>query len=90
MQQQVDALQAKVMIEGHTDNIGTDDYNQGLSQRRADSVRSYLVRQGVDGDRLTAVGAGESAPVAGNESATGRQLNRRVEVIISNPTLASI
>jgi outer membrane protein OmpA-like peptidoglycan-associated protein len=78
-----------VMIEGHTDNVGTEDYNQGLSQRRADSVRSYLVRQGVDAARLTAVGAGESAPVAGNESATGRQLNRRVEVIISNPVLAS-
>lgn len=78
-----------VTIEGHTDSLGSDDYNQGLSQRRADSVRSYLVRQGIDAARLTAVGAGESAPVAGNESATGRQQNRRVEVIISNPALES-
>jgi outer membrane protein OmpA-like peptidoglycan-associated protein len=78
-----------VMIEGHTDSVGNDDYNQGLSQRRADSVRSYLVRQGVDAGRITAMGAGESTPVAGNESATGRQQNRRVEVIISNPALAS-
>jgi len=78
-----------VMIEGHTDSVGNDDYNQGLSQRRADSVRSYLVRQGIDAGRITAMGAGESTPVAGNESATGRQQNRRVEVIISNPALAS-
>ena len=78
-----------VMIEGHTDSVGSEDYNQGLSQRRADSVRSYLVGQGIDAARLTTMGAGESAPVAGNESATGRQQNRRVEVIISNPALAS-
>ena len=78
-----------VMIEGHTDSVGNDDYNQGLSQRRADSVRSYLVRAGIDAGRITAMGAGESTPVAGNESATGRQQNRRVEVIISNPALAS-
>ncbi len=78
-----------VMIEGHTDNVGGDDYNQGLSQRRADSVRSYLVRQGVDAARVTTMGAGEGTPVAGNESEAGRQQNRRVEVIISNPALAS-
>jgi outer membrane protein OmpA-like peptidoglycan-associated protein len=78
-----------VIIEGHTDSVGDDNYNQGLSQRRADSVRSYLVRQGIDGGRITVFGAGESTPVAGNESATGRQQNRRVEVIISNPALAA-
>ncbi len=78
-----------VIIEGHTDSVGDDNYNQGLSQRRADSVRSYLVRHGVDAARITAMGAGESTPVAGNESATGRQQNRRVEVIISNPAVAS-
>ena len=77
-----------VVIEGHTDSVGNDDFNQALSQRRADSVRSYLVRQGIDGTRLTAMGAGEGTPVAENESETGRQQNRRVEVIISNPTLA--
>jgi outer membrane protein OmpA-like peptidoglycan-associated protein len=78
-----------VVIEGHTDNVGSDDFNQALSQRRADSVRSYLVRQGIDAARLTAMGAGEGAPIGENESETGRQANRRVEVIISNPTLAA-
>lgn len=73
-----------VIIEGHTDNVGSDDYNQGLSQRRADSVRSLLVSQGVGSERLTALGKGESTPVASNDSASGRQQNRRVEVIISN------
>lgn len=78
-----------VMIEGHTDNVGTADANVGLSQRRAESVRSYLVSQGIDAARLTSMGAGESVPVADNESAAGRQQNRRVEVIISNPVLAA-
>jgi outer membrane protein OmpA-like peptidoglycan-associated protein len=78
-----------VLIEGYTDSVGSEDYNQGLSTRRAESVQSYLVGQGIDRGRLTASGLGESAPVADNESATGRQLNRRVEVIISNPDLAS-
>ncbi len=78
-----------VMIEGHTDNVGTADANVGLSQRRAESVRSYLVSQGIDAARLSSMGAGESVPVADNESAAGRQQNRRVEVIISNPVLAA-
>lgn len=78
-----------VTIEGHTDSAGGEDYNQGLSQRRADSVRSHLLQQGVEAARVTATGAGESSPVAGNESAAGRQQNRRVEIIISNPALAS-
>ncbi len=74
-----------VMIEGYTDSVGSEDYNQGLSQRRADSVKTYLVEQGVGSVRLNASGRGESDPVADNDSATGRQQNRRVEVIISNP-----
>lgn len=78
-----------VQIEGYTDSVGSDDYNLGLSSRRAESVQAYLVGQGIDRGRLTASGLGESAPVADNESAMGRQLNRRVEVIISNPDLAS-
>lgn len=78
-----------VTIEGHTDSAGTEEYNQGLSERRAYAVRSHLVMHGVDAARITAVGVGESAPVAGNESATGRQRNRRVEVIISNTALAT-
>jgi outer membrane protein OmpA-like peptidoglycan-associated protein len=78
-----------VAIEGHTDSVGGEDYNLGLSQRRADAVRSHLVRQGVEAGRITTMGAGKAAPVASNATAAGRQQNRRVEVIISNPALAS-
>jgi outer membrane protein OmpA-like peptidoglycan-associated protein len=77
-----------VAIEGYTDSVGSEEYNQALSQRRADSVRSYLVRQGIGSGRLTASGMGMSDPVAGNDSAAGRQQNRRVEVIVSNPPAA--
>lgn len=73
-----------VAIEGYTDSIGSDDYNQALSQRRADSVRSYLVREGIESRRLSASGMGKNDPVAGNDSAIGRQQNRRVAVIINN------
>ncbi|MFN2329843.1 MAG: OmpA family protein [Chromatocurvus sp.] len=73
-----------VLIEGHTDSVGNEDYNLGLSQRRADSVKAWLMSQGVNSARLVASGKGESSPVAGNDSASGRQLNRRVEVIIEN------
>lgn len=75
----------RVLIEGHTDNVGNADYNQGLSQRRADSVRSYLTQQGIGSQRLTASGMGLNRPIAGNDSAAGRQQNRRVEIIIENP-----
>jgi outer membrane protein OmpA-like peptidoglycan-associated protein len=75
----------KVEIEGHTDNVGGDDYNQGLSQRRADAVRSFLLQQGISPERIVASGKGEQRPVADNESEGGRQQNRRVEVIIENP-----
>ena len=77
-----------VLIEGYTDSVGTEDYNQGLSERRADSVKSYLAGQGIGSIRLSASGKGESDPVASNDSAAGRQQNRRVEVIISNPAAA--
>lgn len=79
-----------VSIEGHTDSIGGEDYNQGLSQRRAEAVKSYLVSQGIAGARMDAAGMGEGAPIAGNDSATGRQQNRRVEVIIANSTTTSL
>jgi outer membrane protein OmpA-like peptidoglycan-associated protein len=74
-----------VVIEGYTDNIGGDEYNMALSQRRSDSVKGYLTGQGIGSMRLTSTGKGLSNPVAGNGSAEGRQQNRRVEVIISNP-----
>jgi outer membrane protein OmpA-like peptidoglycan-associated protein len=77
-----------VAIEGYTDSVGSEGYNQRLSERRADSVKSYLIGQGISSIRLSASGRGESDPVAGNDSAAGRQQNRRVEVIISNPSAA--
>jgi outer membrane protein OmpA-like peptidoglycan-associated protein len=78
-----------VIIEGHTDSVGHEDYNFGLSQRRADSVRSYLLGQGIAASRMTTAGKGESLPIAGNDSASGRQQNRRVEVIITDAMTAS-
>jgi len=70
-------------IEGFTDSMGSDEMNQSLSERRADAVKRYLIDQGVGSARLTSTGRGESSPVADNESAAGRQQNRRVEVVIS-------
>lgn len=71
----------KVEVAGHTDSLSSDAYNLSLSQRRADVVRSYLIGKGIDGDRLTAKGYGESSPVAENESEAGRYKNRRVELV---------
>jgi OOP family OmpA-OmpF porin len=67
-------------VGGHTDSVGTDAYNQGLSERRAMAVKDYLVGKGVDGSRLSSMGYGESSPVASNDTADGRALNRRVEL----------
>jgi len=74
-----------VVIEGHTDSLGTDGYNDELSRRRALAVRSYLVAQGVALSRLTSQGFGESYPVASNTSEAGREQNRRVEMLVLNP-----
>lgn len=74
-----------VVIEGHTDDVGSLDMNQTLSQHRADSVKFYLVQQGIRHKRLAASGMGETQPIADNQSPSGRQQNRRVEVIINNP-----
>jgi len=71
----------KVEVAGHTCNIGTDEYNMGLSQRRADAVRNYLISQGISADRLTAKGYGESQPIADNATREGRVQNRRVELV---------
>jgi outer membrane protein OmpA-like peptidoglycan-associated protein len=73
----------EVEVEGHTDSVGSDEYNQDLSERRAASVRSYLVSQGIPRETIDAMGFGESRPVVGNETAVGRQQNRRVELIVS-------
>jgi outer membrane protein OmpA-like peptidoglycan-associated protein len=77
-----------IAIEGHTDSVGSEEYNQGLSERRAESVSTYLKSQGVAAARIKATGKGENDPVAGNDSNGGRQQNRRVEVIIENPVTA--
>lgn len=74
----------KVMIEGHTDSKGSDSYNQKLSERRADAVKAALIDMGIDGERVATRGYGESSPLANNETAAGRQMNRRVEIVVSN------
>jgi outer membrane protein OmpA-like peptidoglycan-associated protein len=74
-----------VAVEGHTDDVGSADMNQALSQHRADAVRTYLVQQGITSGRLSAVGMGETQPIADNLTDSGRQQNRRVEVVIKNP-----
>ena len=79
----------KLDIEGHTDAIGSDDYNQTLSEKRADSVRGYLVSSGVVPDHVTAVGLGKSNPVADNATAEGRKLNRRVDMVVSGDVIGS-
>lgn len=73
-----------VMIEGFTDSRGSDTYNLDLSERRADAVESALVAEGIDRDRVRSRGYGEGYPVASNDTAAGQQLNRRVEIIISD------
>ena len=71
----------RIRVEGHTDNVGSAASNKTLSQQRADSVRSYLIGQGVDPSKVTAVGYGEERPIADNNTSDGRAQNRRVDVI---------
>jgi outer membrane protein OmpA-like peptidoglycan-associated protein len=73
----------QLIIEGYTDSRGKDSYNANLSQKRADTVRTYLVGHGVRSEQITAVGKGEESPIADNETSDGRAANRRVEIIIS-------
>ncbi|MCO6431548.1 MAG: OmpA family protein [Deltaproteobacteria bacterium] len=79
------ASDRRVSVEGHTDSVGTVDYNLRLSRERARSVADELSANGVNKRRITIRGFGESDPIASNKSATGRSRNRRVEVIIENP-----
>jgi outer membrane protein OmpA-like peptidoglycan-associated protein len=79
----------KVEVEGHTDNTGSDDLNQALSERRANAVRDFLIQNGVDGASITARGLGKSQPVASNDTAAGRQLNRRVEMIVTGDVIGT-
>ena len=79
--------QTTIVVEGHTDSTGSDTYNQGLSERRAWSVQRLLVERGVNQNRISTVGYGESRPVATNNTPEGRQMNRRVEIRV-NPNAA--
>lgn len=71
-----------VLIEGHTDSVGTAEYNMQLSQKRAEAVSEALQKRAINAERITTKGYGESYPVAGNNTAEGRQLNRRVEIVV--------
>jgi outer membrane protein OmpA-like peptidoglycan-associated protein len=80
-----DYPERNVLIEGHTDNVGSDATNQALSERRANSVREALIAQGISATRIRTLGLGERYPVSSNDTPAGRQQNRRVEIIISDP-----
>src|SRR5580704_5340446 len=79
----------KLQVEGYTDSVGGDTFNQTLSENRANSVRAYLINQGIEPTAVTALGYGKSNPVAGNDTAAGRQQNRRVEIIISGEIIGT-
>jgi outer membrane protein OmpA-like peptidoglycan-associated protein len=73
-----------VVIEGHTDNVGSPDYNHGLAMKRAEAVRAALVRDGVESSRITIQSQGEQNPIASNDTSDGRKENRRVQVMVGN------
>jgi outer membrane protein OmpA-like peptidoglycan-associated protein len=79
----------KLQIEGFTDAIGSEEYNQTLSEKRAAAVRDYLVSSGVSMNNVAAQGLGKADPVADNSTASGRKLNRRVEMIVSGDVIGS-
>ena len=78
-----------LQIEGHTDSVGSDEFNQQLSERRADSVRDFLAEQGVPVSSITARGFGKTQPVASNDTAEGRQRNRRVELVVNGSAIGN-
>lgn len=78
-----------LQIEGHTDNVGSNEYNQQLSDRRATSVQDFLVQQGVSAGSISAIGFGKMEPVASNDTAEGRQLNRRVELVVNGEDIGA-
>lgn len=85
-----DKTRKTVSLEGHTDNIGTAEYNQGLSEHRAESVRLAMLIRGIPAERLQAKGFGLSQPIAPNDSEVGRAINRRVEVIVLDELIENI
>ncbi|MGB7280777.1 MAG: OmpA family protein [Candidatus Acidiferrum sp.] len=78
-----------LQIEGHTDSVGTDEFNQQLSERRADTVRDFLAEQGVPASTITARGFGKTQPVATNDTPEGRQRNRRVELVLNGDSIGN-
>ena len=78
-----------LQVEGHTDITGSDELNQKLSQQRADTVREYLIKQGINQNDITAQGLGKSDPIASNDTPSGRQLNRRVELVVSGEVIGT-
>jgi outer membrane protein OmpA-like peptidoglycan-associated protein len=78
-----------VQVEGHTDSVGTDEYNQTLSEKRAAAVKDYFVQQGVSADSIETHGFGKTAPIASNETPEGRQQNRRVELVLSGDVIGN-
>lgn len=76
--------ETKVIVEGHTDSTGSEEYNEQLSQRRAQAVSDALVERGIDPSRVQAMGRGEAYPVASNDTSAGRQQNRRVDIVFSD------
>jgi outer membrane protein OmpA-like peptidoglycan-associated protein len=76
-------------VEGHTDSVGGDEYNQTLSERRAEAVRNYLVQQGIPADTIGSRGFGKTSPVASNDTPEGRQANRRVELVLSGEAIGT-
>lgn len=79
----------KLDVEGYTDSVGSDDYNQALSEQRGGSVRDYLTQEGIAGSSISSKGFGKAQPVASNDTAAGRQQNRRVELIISGEIIGT-
>ncbi len=79
----------KLEIEGHTDSVGSDSYNQTLSEKRGEAVREYLIREGMAGASVASQGFGESKPIASNSNASDRQQNRRVEIVISGDLIGT-
>jgi hypothetical protein len=76
-----------VQVEGYTDNVGSETYNQKLSEQRASTVQSFLISQGLSPQNVSAIGYGLADPVADNSTAAGRQQNRRVEMVVSGPSI---
>ncbi len=80
----------RLAVEGHTDSVGGDDYNQTLSEKRGGAVRDDLIKQGMAVDSVTSAGFGKTQPVASNDTADGRQQNRRVELVISGDIIGTV